>query len=465
MPDDETTEQPTKRLTTAEAARAAQDAMALATAADERLDEISEKLTDLQSRMADREVAHAELRDDMSRRLADDNPVTHALAEDALSDQLDAMIGPKLANVLARLEEVERQLAGVESGEAAVAGSFAADLTAVKQKVVSLARVAGPAIIDSRIAEALEPIGASISELALQLVDVRRALEAVGDAAPALAQPAPTGLGAARKVLALMRQVGEIPKSQKADLGKGGRFQFRGVDQAMDAVGAAMRTIGLIYSPRVLTREQQQSTVKSESTYQGKTTVRDTVWTTVFLTVEYTFTDPEDGSTHTFQMVGEGRDAGDKATSKAAAMALKYGLLHGLMIPVEGMPDGDADNNNHLTQERSHERPPADHPARTDYEENRHDMPPVSVPAPASEAGRQSRAVAALHALRALNGPSVPPAQRLERLNAIAGQLKTEQLSDYVIEGATLRAHCLAVGRTLEAGEPPMNDEGAGEYH
>lgn len=49
--------------------------------------------------------------------------------------------------------------------------------------------------------------------------------------------------------------------------------------------------------------------------------------------IDYTFYAP-DGSNVTMTVSSEGRDWADKATNKAASNALKYGLLHAFLIPV-----------------------------------------------------------------------------------------------------------------------------------
>jgi hypothetical protein len=46
-----------------------------------------------------------------------------------------------------------------------------------------------------------------------------------------------------------------------------------------------------------------------------------------------------------------------------------------------------------------------------------------------------------------------PPAERMEKLAAIRDQIEREGLAAYEVEGITLRAHGIAVGRTLEANQ------------
>ncbi|TPG86852.1 hypothetical protein EEL32_12120 [Brevibacillus laterosporus] len=58
--------------------------------------------------------------------------------------------------------------------------------------------------------------------------------------------------------------------------------------------------------------------------------------------MEFKFYDGESGEELTFHMVGEGQDAGDKATYKAITGAQKYALMKAFMIPTGDDPEGDA---------------------------------------------------------------------------------------------------------------------------
>jgi hypothetical protein len=132
----------------------------------------------------------------------------------------------------------------------------------------------------------------------------------------------------ASAIVDLMRMVTEIGKNGQASADVGG-FKFRRLEDAMDAVGHAMRELGLIFKTTVLHREAHRDIVNSRT------------WTSVYITMRYAFIHPVDMSEHWFEMVGEGRDLGDKAAGKAASYALKTALLECLMIPVNGLPDPD----------------------------------------------------------------------------------------------------------------------------
>jgi hypothetical protein len=257
-------------------------------------------------------------------------------------------------------------------------------------------------------------------------------------------RPAPR-LGAAKKVLELMRMVTFIGKEKQADLGTGGKFKFRGIDDAMDAVGHATREVGLVLSPEILKDETTQNAITKSGTGRDGGKYENTViWTTTKLTVRYTFVDPDDGSTHAIEMVGEGRDASDKSTSKAASMAFKYGLLQGLCIPVTGLDDSDAAPPQRMEQERTQQSPPAQQQAAQSAE------------APSNEQ-RAQRGRDALEAIR--NVYRVPGGAQAQynRVVQIMNHAKAEGLLDLVLEGSTLDQHGRAALATLQA-PPPAQD-------
>lgn len=106
-------------------------------------------------------------------------------------------------------------------------------------------------------------------------------------------------------------------------------FNFRGIDAVMNAVGPALRDVGAVITPRVLTIEQNHGTSKSGGTL-----------TSTRVTVEYTWHGP-DGSTIVGAAPGEAFDSGDKGTAKAMSVAYRTYLLQALTLPTDE-PDPDA---------------------------------------------------------------------------------------------------------------------------
>lgn len=140
----------------------------------------------------------------------------------------------------------------------------------------------------------------------------------------------------AQALAAVMGEVQSISKDQRVSEGPA-RFNFRGVDDVMQAVGPALRKHGVIFAPtRVVSVDHERYTTAKGSQMDGVTVV-----------VEYTATGPS-GDFLTFASAGQAADAGDKATSKALSVAYRTVLLQALCVPT-GDPDPDS-----TTHERAH---------------------------------------------------------------------------------------------------------------
>lgn len=122
----------------------------------------------------------------------------------------------------------------------------------------------------------------------------------------------------------------------KVGVGKDGynqqqRFQFRAWDDVQQKLSPFLAKHKMLVIPHVTKREQTEHSTKSGG-MQFK----------VVLSGEIAFVSGVDGSEYRYPAVGEGMDSGDKATSKALTMMVKYALLHGLQIPLHGVDDADA---------------------------------------------------------------------------------------------------------------------------
>lgn len=124
----------------------------------------------------------------------------------------------------------------------------------------------------------------------------------------------------------VMHEVREVAKAQRYT-GKGA-YNFRGVDDVVNAVAPALRRHGIVVVPEVL-----------DHNIVGKTTSSGTAMTFVTVHVRYTFHGP-DGSSITGSVVAESFDAGDKATAKAMSVAYRTWWLQSLALPTEDLdPD------------------------------------------------------------------------------------------------------------------------------
>jgi len=128
-----------------------------------------------------------------------------------------------------------------------------------------------------------------------------------------------------------------IAKSSRNTQGAG--FNFRGIDDVLNALAGLLAAHGLCILPRVVSREQ----VERQSKAGGAL-----FYTTI--EVEFDLVSSADGSTHTVKTFGEAMDSGDKSTNKAMSAAYKYMALQTFCIPTKG--DNDADATTHEVMAR-----------------------------------------------------------------------------------------------------------------
>lgn len=514
MPD-ETTSQPPKRMTTAEAAALAQKAdqnasaaLRVAQGADDMVAAMSEKITDLDTRLQDigntaiTTSTDADLTAFTTRDMVDGRihealqPLHDEVHEIRQRTPLTSATG-NLNSILARLEDAEQKVAAASPDMLTqmVAANLHPTMSNLRRRITQLEaeHEASPAAdtlaedaladqiesqVDRKLAAMFEAAGLTPARLAgltqefdaltRQLDDLRQYARSLDGRVPLDGQPLPDsaagvratlrptvsteefigGTGAQRKVLELMRLVPAIGKEKEANLGeRGGRFKFRGIDDAMDAVGHGMRQVGLILSTEILDDSTTVTPVTNSGVNnKGEAYSKTLVWTTSKVTVRYTFTDPEDGSTHPMEMVGEGRDVSDKSTSKAASMALKYGLFQALMVPVTGLDDSDdappqVQESTTVGREAttSSRQPPGPAPYGT--------LPGDVTAQERTPEQRAQRAGEALKALR--NVHLVQPSEREARVLQIMHRVRAEGLLAFEIEGATLDHHGKAAMATL----------------
>lgn len=113
------------------------------------------------------------------------------------------------------------------------------------------------------------------------------------------------------------------------------RFQFRkwdDVQQALAAALAARKVIGP--HPFIHAHHDSEHTLRSGATARR-----------VLVEGSIRFLSGVDGSSIEWNGFGEAMDVGDKATSKAITMLVKYAVLHGFCIPLEGIEDPDAETH------------------------------------------------------------------------------------------------------------------------
>lgn len=330
--------------------------------------------------------------------------------EDFLSDKLDAAVEAKL-----------RELFGEEG---------AATGATLAQRVDGLATALAQhqADVNQRVQQNREAL-----EIQLRNAKLDELTPVGTGGAPAVRVP-----GVYAKVHRLMKQVEEIGKGRQyraESRGDSGNveYSFRGIDDAMDAVGAGLRSVGLIMRSEVVKAEHEVQTVEKRPGWVQH-------WATTRLTMRYVFVDPDDGSEHAVEGYGVGKDLGDKDGSKASSAAMKYALFQGLCIPVKGMnidpeTDNPTDPGPGETSERSQER------RQEVQQQAAQERPAEQPPAPRPDEPAEVRAAKALVAAKA--------ARTEEELKRVLIQASKEEILLQPVEGQPLQIHLVTIRRTL----------------
>ena len=134
------------------------------------------------------------------------------------------------------------------------------------------------------------------------------------------------------QILTLLPQaaakVGAITK-EKRNAQQG--FNFRGIDDVLNAVHPVFAELGITPIPQVLSAQREERTTK---------TGNNLIYT--ILTVAVNFYAP-DGTSVMAIVQGEAMDSADKSSNKAMSAAYKYACFQVLSIPTEEMEDADAE--------------------------------------------------------------------------------------------------------------------------
>lgn len=113
-------------------------------------------------------------------------------------------------------------------------------------------------------------------------------------------------------------------------------YNFRGVDEVMNAFAPILADEGLFLRPRFTEREAVERLTKSGSAL-FYVTVRG----------EFDFSNDAGETVTVGPFYGEAMDSADKATNKAMATAFKYAMFQTFCVPLEGVTGGDADLTTH----------------------------------------------------------------------------------------------------------------------
>lgn len=130
---------------------------------------------------------------------------------------------------------------------------------------------------------------------------------------------------------ALSKVMAEVQAVRKDSKNQAQRFNFRGIDAVMNAVGPALRKHGVTILPEDVEVHRSNGT-----TANGKQVAE------VVVKVTYRVYGPAGDSIHG-KVAAEAMDFGDKAIAKAMSVAYRTFLLQALTIPTdEPDPDGES---------------------------------------------------------------------------------------------------------------------------
>lgn len=129
-------------------------------------------------------------------------------------------------------------------------------------------------------------------------------------------------------IAAAMNEIGAIGKN-KRNQQQG--FQYRGIDDVMNALYPILSKHGLFLAPEVLEHTREERTTKS-----GGNLIYS------ILKIRYTMY-ADDGSSVSAVVIGEGMDSADKSSNKAMSVAMKYAMFQLFCIPTEEMIDPDGE--------------------------------------------------------------------------------------------------------------------------
>lgn len=136
------------------------------------------------------------------------------------------------------------------------------------------------------------------------------------------------------KINSLMKELEAVGKNS---VNQQQGFKFRGIDTMLNTFKPLFTKHGIVLSVDTIKHEQE---IKEVTRSSGKPGVDKHV----SLLLKYTFHSIDDGSSISSTVPAEGLDSGDKATTKALSMGLKYALIQTFTVPTEDMDDGDKDS-------------------------------------------------------------------------------------------------------------------------
>jgi hypothetical protein len=138
-----------------------------------------------------------------------------------------------------------------------------------------------------------------------------------------------TGPTVIELLIKAMQKVKSVGKTQRNDQQK---YNFRGIDDVVNAANPVFKTLSILVIPRVRT-----------ATYRDVMTVKGNPQREVTVQVVFAFYGPR-GDCLEAVVPGESMDSSDKGTAKAMSVALRIALIQVLMLPTKDLhPDPDSE--------------------------------------------------------------------------------------------------------------------------
>jgi hypothetical protein len=113
-------------------------------------------------------------------------------------------------------------------------------------------------------------------------------------------------------------------------------YNFRGVDEVMNAFAPILASEGVFVRPHFANRS-----------VDVRQTAKGGVLFSVAVEGSFAFRADDGSEVQVGPFFGEAMDSGDKATNKAMAVAFKYAMFQTFCVPLEGVTGGDADGQTH----------------------------------------------------------------------------------------------------------------------
>lgn len=150
-------------------------------------------------------------------------------------------------------------------------------------------------------------------------------------------------------MVGIMKDVEAITKDKK-NTGQG--YNFRGIDDCYNAMHDLFAKHEVFITTEIVNATRENVTTRNNANM-------------MYSIIDYKFTfHAVDGSSVSSIIRGEACDMGDKASNKAASVALKYALMQTFLIPTEELKSLDPDAETHEIKNKSEFEKAKDYIAR-----------------------------------------------------------------------------------------------------